>query len=65
MFTYHMPRNLDNKGGTPIASVYVDDLMYIGNDVSMMIEFRDSMKREFAMIDLGKMRCFLEVEVIQ
>jgi len=41
--------------------------MYIGNerDVSMMIEFRDSMKREFAMIDLGKMRYFLEVEVIQ
>lgn len=36
------------KGGTPIVSVYVDDLMYIENDrdVSMMIEFRESMKRE-------------------
>jgi len=54
----HIPyaKNHNNKGGTPIVSVYVDDLMYIG--------FRDSMKREFAMIDLGKMRYFLEVEVI-
>ncbi|GJY65031.1 retrovirus-related pol polyprotein from transposon TNT 1-94 [Tanacetum coccineum] len=42
-----------------IVSVYVDDLIYTGNDKSMCDEFKSSMMLEFDMSDLGKMRYFL------
>ncbi|PNX85541.1 copia-type polyprotein, partial [Trifolium pratense] len=48
-----------------IVSIYVDDLIYNGNDVLMMDEFKVSMKDKFAMTDLGKMKYFLGVEVNQ
>ncbi|CAJ2658384.1 unnamed protein product [Trifolium pratense] len=48
-----------------IVSIYVDDLIYTGNDVLMMDEFKASMKEKFAMTDLGKMKYFLGVEVSQ
>lgn len=31
----------------------------------MMLEFKESMMREFDMTDLGKMRFFLGIEVLQ
>lgn len=46
-----------------IVSVYVDDLIYIGSDYLMMEEFKMTMKSEFDMTDLGKMRFFLGIEV--
>lgn len=46
-------------------SLYVDDLIFTGNDESMLHEFKSSMMREFDMTDLGKMRYFLGVEVVQ
>ena len=46
-------------------SLYVDDLIFIGNDESMFYEFKSSMMCEFDMIDLGKMRYFPGVEVLQ
>lgn len=46
-----------------IVSLYVDDLIFTGNDELMFIEFKNSIVREFDMIDLGKMRYFLGVEV--
>lgn len=52
-------------GNTLIVSVYVDDLIYTGNDLKMMEEFKKSMQREFDMTDLGKMRYFLGFEVLQ
>lgn len=48
-----------------IVSIYVDDLIYTGNDKSLCDEFKNSMMLEFDMSDLGKMRYFLGIEVIQ
>ncbi|RDX94097.1 hypothetical protein CR513_23570, partial [Mucuna pruriens] len=48
-----------------IVSLYVDDLIFIGNDELMFAKFKSSMKHEFDMIDLGKMRYFLGLEVLQ
>ncbi|WJZ87437.1 hypothetical protein VitviT2T_006816 [Vitis vinifera] len=48
-----------------IVSLYVDDLIFIGNDESMFVKFKNSMKLEFDMTDLGKMKYFLGMEVLQ
>jgi hypothetical protein len=53
------------EGNLLIISLYVDDLIYTGNDELMISEFKNSMKHEFDMTDLGKMRCFLGLEVLQ
>lgn len=53
----------DNK--IIIDSLYVDDLIVSGNNGLMIIEFRNSMKNEFDMIDLGRMRYFLALKVLQ
>lgn len=56
-----------NKDGGKIliVSVYVDDLLYTGNDELMLTNFKNSMQKEFEMSDLGKMRFFLGIEVLQ
>ncbi|GAU29997.1 hypothetical protein TSUD_160820 [Trifolium subterraneum] len=48
-----------------IVSLYVDDLIYTGNDSKLFEDFKHSMQGKFAMTDLGKMRYFLGVEVTQ
>ncbi|CAA7027704.1 unnamed protein product [Microthlaspi erraticum] len=48
-----------------IVSLYVDDLIYTGNSVELLEEFKASMMREFSMTDLGLMKFFLGVEVVQ
>ena len=48
-----------------LVSLYVDDLIFTGNDKSMFDEFKKSMMLEFDMSDLGKMKYFLGVEVKQ
>ncbi|PNX98724.1 retrotransposon-related protein [Trifolium pratense] len=53
------------EGKILIVSLYVDDLIYTGNDDELIRDFKRSMKRNFAMTDLGKMRYFLGVEVTQ
>ena len=53
------------EGKIIIVSVYVDDLIFTGNCEFMMSEFKNSMLREFDMSDLGKMRFFLGIEVLQ
>ena len=47
-----------------IVSLYVDDLIFIGNDACMFESFKSSMKDEFDMTDLGKMKYFLGIEVL-
>lgn len=47
-----------------IVSLYVDDLIYIGNLVIMLERFKKLMMNEFFMIDFGGMKYFLGVEVI-
>lgn len=46
-------------------NIYVDDLLYTGNDEKMLEEFKSSMKAEFEMTDLGRMKYFLGIEVVQ
>ncbi|KAG7598707.1 Zinc finger CCHC-type superfamily [Arabidopsis suecica] len=54
------------KGGNIlIVSLYVDDLIFTGNNIAMCDEFKKSMMLEFEMSDLGKMKHFLGVEVKQ
>ena len=47
------------------VSIYVDDLLFTGNNELLMENFKTSMKAEFEMTDLGKMRYFLGIEVVQ
>jgi len=48
-----------------MVSLYVDDLVFTGSNEEMFAEFKALMKREFDMTDLGTMKFFLEVEVVQ
>lgn len=48
-----------------LVSLYVDDLIYTGDDEHMCTNFKSSMQKEFEMTDLGKMKFFLGVEVYQ
>ena len=41
-----------------IVSLYVNDLIFTGNDNVLASEFKKSRKHEFDMTDLGKMRYF-------
>lgn len=53
------------KGKLLIVCLYVDDLIFTGNDVPMFDEFKQSMTTEFDMMDLGRMRYFLGIEIVQ
>ena len=55
----------NREGKIIIVSVYVDDLIFTGDDEIMMSEFKSSMLREFDMSYLGRMRFFLGIEVLQ
>lgn len=55
----------EEKDKILIVCLYVDDLIFTGNDSNMMHGFKVSMKREFEMTDLGEMKYFLGVEVRQ
>ncbi len=48
-----------------VVSIYVDDLIYTGDDEDLMDGFKRSMMKEFDMTDLGRMRFFLGIEVFQ
>ena len=57
---------IKRKGGKIlIVSIYVDDLLFTGDDEELLEEFKRSTKKEFDMTDLGQMRFFLEIEIIQ
>ena len=55
----------EEGGSILVVSLYVDDLIYTSDSQPMLEAFKMSMKEEFAMTDLGKMKYFLGVEVIQ
>ncbi|GAA0143128.1 transmembrane signal receptor [Lithospermum erythrorhizon] len=46
-----------------ILSVYVDDLIFTGDNQDMMMEFKESMVNVFDMSDLDSMNYFLGIEV--
>jgi hypothetical protein len=48
-----------------LMCLYVDDLIFTGNDETLFSFFKHSMMKEFNMTDLGRMRYFLGLEVLQ
>ena len=48
-----------------IVSLYVDDMIYTGNDETMLNDFKASMMKTCEMTDLGMMKFFLGIEVTQ
>ncbi|KAG9444893.1 hypothetical protein H6P81_016233 [Aristolochia fimbriata] len=55
----------DNNRHLLLICLYVDDLIFTGDSVSMIQEFREAMVRDFAMADMGLMSYFLGLEVVQ
>jgi hypothetical protein len=56
---------IGDKGKLFIVCLYVDDLIFIGNDVVMFKEFKKSMMIEFEISDLGMMHYYLGIKVVQ
>lgn len=48
-----------------VISLYVDDIIITGNNLKLIDKFKDDMKREFEMTDLGELNYFLGMEIIQ
>ena len=46
-------------------ALYVDDLIFTGNNAELIEAFKEVMKKEFEMTDLGLTKYFLGLEVIQ
>eukprot|EP00253_Pinus_taeda_P026496 PITA_26496 len=55
----------ENDGKIIIVALYVDDLIFMSNDASLIANFKAVMKNEFEMTDLGFLRYFLGIEVDQ
>jgi Reverse transcriptase (RNA-dependent DNA polymerase) len=52
-----------NGGNVLFIALYVDDLIFMGNNDEMIEEFKGTMTRKFEMTDLGLMEFFLGLEV--
>lgn len=48
-----------------IISLYVDDLLVTGNNLEMIEDFKEEMKKVFEMTDLGEMSYFLGCRFIK
>ena len=46
-----------------IVALYVDDLVYTGNDTELFQKFKSHMIVEFEMADLGELHYLLGIEV--
>ena len=46
-------------GSILFACLYVDDLIFIGNNSTMFEDFKKSMIHEFEMTNTGQLACFL------
>lgn len=64
-FEHTMLVKTEQKCQILIVSLYVYDLIVTGNCERMILKFKESMKRRFDMTDLGKMRYFLGVKILQ
>ncbi|KAK4406351.1 Retrovirus-related Pol polyprotein from transposon TNT 1-94 [Sesamum angolense] len=57
---------IKNQGNdTLIVSLYVDDIIYTGNNEKMIQDFKEDMMKTFEMSDLGLMHFFLGIEINQ
>ena len=53
------------KSNIVLISLYVDDLLVTSNNPEMIMAFKNEMKKNFEMTDLGLMNYFLGIEVHQ
>lgn len=53
------------KNNLLFVALYVDDLIFMGNNEEMIKDFKSAMTREFEMTDLGLKKYFLGLEVKQ
>jgi len=53
------------QGRVMFVCLYVDDILFTGDDPTMIQDFKQSMVKEFEMTDLGLMAYFLGLEVKQ
>lgn len=54
-----------SQGMFLLLCLYVNGLIFTGNDETLFRSFKHSMVKEFDMTDLGRMRYFLGLEVLQ
>ena len=55
----------EGMNGLVIVSLYVDDMIYTGSSLALISKFRDSMMNMFDMTDLGELKYFLGLEIVQ
>jgi len=55
----------EKDGKILIVVLYVDDVIFTGNDDHLIEKFKSVMKEEFEMTDMGLLRYFLGIEVDQ
>ena len=55
----------DSHGNMLIVCLYVDDLIFTGNDANMFDAFKEAMSSNFEMTDMGLMSYYLGLEVMQ
>ena len=53
------------NGNVLIDVLYVDDLIFTKNENFLIGEFKEAMKNEFEMIELGLLKYFLGIKVKQ
>ncbi|KAK2994441.1 hypothetical protein RJ640_001257 [Escallonia rubra] len=56
---------MNGKGDILIVCLYVDDLIFAGNNVKMFDDFKKEMAKEFEMTNIGLMSYYLGIEVKQ
>jgi len=54
-----------SQGTLLFVCLYVDELIYTGNDDTLLSSIKHFMMKEFDMMDLGRMRYFLGLEMLQ
>jgi Reverse transcriptase (RNA-dependent DNA polymerase) len=53
------------EGKLLVVAIYIDDLIFMGDNLGMVEKFEEEMKREFKMTDMRLMKYFLGLEVRQ
>ena len=56
---------MHKNGDILIVCLYVDDLIFIGNNPGMFEDFKKVMTKEFEMTNIGLMAYYLGIEVKQ
>jgi hypothetical protein len=63
MQIFHCVKKTDH--GIVVIVIYVDDLIITGDSDGDIFDLKKLLKQKFEMKDLGKLRYFLNIEVIQ